>query len=559
MDPELTDLLARITELSDAELTDLLDRLRGEARDLAGNPTPENLALAEEIVAHIGTVRETLADREQQAIENERRAQEIIAAVADEAEAETDPSTEDGGEPAEAEAETEDAPEARVPVAAGGRPQAPVVRARARRPEAMTHTVASTTSGVEGMALTASSNVPNVPAGARLRDYDQIAEAFQQAYDHGIVGGKGDLKLSVMRAAARYAPERTLGRDPIANAAKLRRLGVQPERGLVAAGGIGAPTEIRYDLPSVGSSKARPARDALVRVGVERGGVKTLVPPSLTVTGTALSTGVDQITEAEDAAGSYTKPTTTVTHPTDRETKVYAVTKRLGFGEFDRRFFPELIEAWWDLLGVEHAREAEILLLNVLGSSPSIAVTAGQVLGAARDTLTALDRAIVVWRSSHRLDRNAVLDWLVPFWLIDMIRADLVRELPGSADDRMATADSMIEGWFRLRGVRPVQLLDGESGQMYAKQGAGALQGWISTVATYLYPAGSWLFLDGGTLDVGLVRDSTLIDDNSVEMFAETFEAAHFHGVESWKFTLDLCPDGTVAASKTISVCTTGS
>jgi hypothetical protein len=35
---------------------------------------------------------------------------------------------------------------------------------------------------------------------------------------------------------------------------------------------------------------------------------------------------------------------------------------------------------------------------------------------------------------------------------------------------------------------------------------------------------GTFLYLDGGTLDLGLIRDSTLNATNNFEIFAETFE-----------------------------------
>lgn len=38
------------------------------------------------------------------------------------------------------------------------------------------------------------------------------------------------------------------------------------------------------------------------------------------------------------------------------------------------------------------------------------------------------------------------------------------------------------------------------------------------------YPAGTFLFLDGGTLELGVVRDSVMNVTDSYQVFAETFE-----------------------------------
>ena len=88
-------------------------------------------------------------------------------------------------------------------------------------------------------------------------------------------------------------------------------------------------------------------------------------------------------------------------------------------------------------------------------------------------------------------------------------------------------------------------------------QGPTDLRNWPSDVHWYLYPEGSFLFLDGGTLDLGLVRDSTLNDTNDFQVFAETFEAVAFVGVESLAVTSTVCPNGEsqIASDETGSVC----
>ncbi len=57
------------------------------------------------------------------------------------------------------------------------------------------------------------------------------------------------------------------------------------------------------------------------------------------------------------------------------------------------------------------------------------------------------------------------------------------------------------------------------------------------------------IFLDGGTLDLGLVRDATLASTNDAVMFAESFESAAKVGVESLAVTATVRPDGAVAGT----------
>jgi hypothetical protein len=56
------------------------------------------------------------------------------------------------------------------------------------------------------------------------------------------------------------------------------------------------------------------------------------------------------------------------------------------------------------------------------------------------------------------------------------------------------------------------------------------------------------LFLDGGTLDLGVIRDSTLVGTNDYKMFVETFENVALVGVESLQVTSTINVNGVAAA-----------
>lgn len=83
--------------------------------------------------------------------------------------------------------------------------------------------------------------------------------------------------------------------------------------------------------------------------------------------------------------------------------------------------------------------------------------------------------------------------------------------------------------------------------------GANVLANFPTTVYAYLFSEGSFLHLDGGTLDLGLVRDSTLNATNEFATFAENFENVAFIGQESLEIQLNLSPDGSYAAAKAIT------
>lgn len=569
------------SEMSAEDLAELLTLLREQAEALLdGEMTDETLAELDDLAASVEAVEAEQGERETAAAERAERAQAVADRIrgqqadGEDGDGETEEETEEEGAAETGETETEETAEVedevREPIAAAGARTAPyrprVTRVAARRPQTeMERQRAARESASTRLALTASANVQasGITAGEDVSDPERMAAIVAAAWEqtNGYRGPR--TKIPVARAGALdarqvYGEDRFLSRDPIANQERIRRL--TDVSAIVAAGGRCVPSETNYDLPVVTGSQGRPVRDDMMtRFGADRGGVITRSAPVLADLVDSDAVGVWTEANDQNPSDPATKPCLTVVCPDDSETVVAAITRCLQFGNFRARFDPESVAAWTDLAAVHHARTAETRLLTAIGTG-STQVTSGQLLGAARDVLTNLDRAQASMRSRHRMDRAIPLVFGFPFWLYDMIRTDLARALPtGSIDENLALAEAQIDRWFAIRNVRPVGFLDGESGQTFGAQGDGALVGWPTSVVTYLYPEGSWLFLDGGSLDLGIVRDSTLNSTNDFQMFAETFEAAHFNGVESLRISMDLCPDGAVAGTVDIDPCSTGS
>ncbi|HEU5301945.1 MAG TPA: major capsid protein [Acidimicrobiia bacterium] len=140
-----------------------------------------------------------------------------------------------------------------------------------------------------------------------------------------------------------------------------------------------------------------------------------------------------------------------------------------------------------------------------------------------------------------------------------MAAADIAFQQASGEVDALGVANAQVRAWLEARNVAATFFVDSETGagQVFGAQGPTDLRNWPSDVHWYLYPEGSFLFLDGGTLDLGLVRDSTLNDTNDFQVFAETFEAVAFVGVESLAVTSTVCPNGEsqIASDETGSVC----
>ena len=142
---------------------------------------------------------------------------------------------------------------------------------------------------------------------------------------------------------------------------------------------------------------------------------------------------------------------------------------------------------------------------------------------------------------------DATLRALFPAWARDLLVADIVR----SQFQRFDMSEAGLVALLRSYNVEPSFYLDGPStgtGQVFGVQAAGALDPFPTVVQWALFPEGTWLFLDGGTLELGIVRDSVLNAENQFQIFGESFENAANVGIESLWVTTTVCPSGTVAA-----------
>jgi hypothetical protein len=138
---------------------------------------------------------------------------------------------------------------------------------------------------------------------------------------------------------------------------------------------------------------------------------------------------------------------------------------------------------------------------------------------------------------------------IMPVWFQNLLRADVML----GGDDiaaAMAIADAQIEGWFRARGLNITWALDGEAGQDYSGLTAVYAGGRVGVAAFpenmiwYLFAEGTFAFMDGGTLDLGLVRDSVLNAANDYQLFVETWENVAKFGLESYRITTPILPTG---------------
>jgi hypothetical protein len=210
------------------------------------------------------------------------------------------------------------------------------------------------------------------------------------------------------------------------------------------------------------------------------------------------------------------------------------------------RTYPELLAQWNNLLLAAQARLAESQLLTDIDDF-STAVTAASVGGGAiADLLPQILQAAVGMRSRHRMAEDTVLRVMLPSWAIPLLVTDALR----AEFERFDTDSQRIIAKMREFNVEPTFYVDGAAGagQVFDAQSAGALDTFPDEVRWYIFPEGTFLFLDGGSLELGLVRDSVLNATNDFQLFGETFEAVAYVGVESLAVTSTVCPSGATSA-----------
>lgn len=477
--------------------------------------------------AELSVVEEVKTESTEPEVVAEAPAEEAVVASAEEEVPSTEPET------IEAPIAQEDQ-EAPVTAAANNELDALIEAPADRRPVAQ---VSAAT-----VAITAGADIPGYTAGSSIDNMSGVAEAMAKRIHtlRRVNGGDGEQHI-VASVTTKFPEERTLTQDAESNWNKIQSV-VGPEA-LVASGGHQAPFEVKYDIFGLGTA-VRPVRDSLPRFQADRGGIRYIVPPVLSDYGSAVGIWTAANDSAETPSPSA-KLSLTVTAASETTVSTDAVTLQLQFGNLLTRAYPELIARHNELGLIQHAREAEGNLLTNIGAA-STAVTSTSLVGMGRDFLVQLGRAAAAYRARHRLEADAPLRAIIPAWIKDAMAADLTLSMPG---DSTLNAYAEIDAYIASRGINASFALDVAGGtSAFSAQSSGAMNEFPDTFIWYLFAEGTFLFLDGGTMDLGIIRDSTLVGTNDYKMFVETFENVAKVGVESLKVTSTINVNGTASA-----------
>lgn len=156
-------------------------------------------------------------------------------------------------------------------------------------------------------------------------------------------------------------------------------------------------------------------------------------------------------------------------------------------------------------------------------------------------------------------DPNLPIRILMPEYVPAMCAADIVAQQPGDqawdvtegqVRAQLNMMDPNITFTFVYDGNQTNQrLLSTPTGQSPRTPGFNADVDFVA------YPEGTWAFLDGGGLDLGIIRDSVLSQNNKFQTFYEVWEAVAQLAPISYHATISLCADGASQAASAINVC----
>jgi hypothetical protein len=475
---------------------------------------------------------------------------EVLAVEDTEVLAEDD---DEGDETTEVETEAVEEP---VVVVASAEPKATV---RLRRPPQPSPD--RMPNGETGAVLVAAAGVEGIRPGQPVdrltlaKTYKKTADRWGRVAKHhaGI-----EQRILVASASFPFPEDRVLhSTDWGANADKIAKViptgvpGVLGNPVLVASGGLCAPLEPIYSMPNY-AVQSRPVRDSLPSFQADRGGVNV---PTATDIG-SITSAISVIEEADDAlGGTYaTKSCQALECPAYTEVPVTVISHCREYGNLNAMAWPEKIAHENDLTMAAHARTAETYLLDRV-KALSINVTQAEVLGAVGDFIHAITKAQAGIRYRLRMERSARFRVLAPQFLPDLFAADTAY----TQFDRFQ-AQNEIAALIERYGISVTWYLDdvtGGTSQAFSAESAGALDDFPDDAQWAIFPEGEFIHVDSGSLELGIVRDSTLNSTNDYQFFGETFENVARLGPAQGALwvTQGVCPSGEFPALGTALTC----
>lgn len=584
-EPQLFEAPADLTLVGDADLTELETQAVAAYDGISerGNFTPDDITYANQLAADLDRIRAELRVRSTRATEAaalaQQETQRQMAALTERVHGPGDGE----GAPARAAADGNvdlaaltEATARGVALALFGEDEAKLTSAQ-RRFASLGETAARAPKPkVQERvpnAVTASIEIPGISHGQELSDLPALATAFQRKVKAIPVtrDGKGaprHLVASVRNSFDHTVDERT---NP-ATVEELWKDMTKPEnqQALVAGGGWCAPSQIMYDFFNIAEDT-----DGVIdlpTVGVSRGGVRFPVSPAIgdvffQNAGSSPASGFGGFafsmsnatdpwlwTESDDAltvTGSVNKPTLRVPCPSFSEVRLECYGISLTAGNLTDDAYPESTQNFIRLLRAAYSHAINARLISLMDTAAGGATTIGAVTtdGPATRLLNAIALAAMDYRAKFAMGTRAVLEVVVPYWIKEVIRADLTLR-PLTDLSALAVVDAQIDAFFSARAVRVQWVNDYQVRGANQPGSSSNLTAWPATVNFLVYAAGTFLHGTGLQLDLGVIRDSVLNAENDyTAVWAEECHLIAQVGHSARKYTCAFFVSGQVGGA----------
>jgi hypothetical protein len=379
------------------------------------------------------------------------------------------------------------------------------------------------------LVITAAADIPQITSGSNL-DLNELSRAIH-------------LRARTLADHSGYVPVATAEKqfEPGYDLVDLTRHEIYEAimdnsgaTSLVASGGWCAPSEQLYGFFDI--ECARGSVLTLPTFRATRGGVTWPISSPLPAVNTT-----DWIHTEEDDIAGYEKPCITIPCPEWDECRLAAHGICVTAGNLMDRAFPENIRRYLNQVFIAHERNENLRKIQALIDG-STAVTFAASFGAASSIINAVLLAAATYRDKYRMCCGAMLEAVFPCWVREVMRGDLARQEGALTGGGGLPTDSEISAWFRDSGISPQFVNDWQT-----LGGNLATVDWNATVDFLLYAPGTWVEFNGGTLDLGVVRDSVLNSTNDfTAAWMEEFWCIGMKGYESAVVTVPICPSGEV-------------
>ena len=376
-----------------------------------------------------------------------------------------------------------------------------------------------------------------VASGGRFDGQALTASSYAEMAQKAWRANPGKQVLATAEIQHKY----TLTDDPVRNAEVLANLTADAQQDImVAAGGICAPPEVLYRFFNVATTSGILQ---LPSVNAPRGAVSIPVSPSLgDILGqSGIATEWTAANDADPTPSPATKPVYIFECPDFEDCTVSAWPTILQFGNFAARFFPEAIANVTGLAVVAAARTlnaARLAFITAAAVAGNVTDTGG---GGLNQLTTNLGGNANDYRATYGMSRDAILDVALPAWVPDALLADAIAR---DSTTEYGDIRGKIDGLFNSLRLRPQWVYDLDD----------QTDGDFENVANVLmWAPGTVVELDGGTLDLGVVRDSTLNASNNYQTFVEPFVGWCVPGHEIRSLAIEVCPSGATGDRVTIA------